>query len=93
MQEKSIGLSVVIPVYDESESLPELMAWIQRVITKNEIGDSEIIIVDDGSSDQTWKVISELQRTYPQIKAMRFRRNYGKSAALQKGFEIGRAHV
>jgi len=93
MQEKGIGLSVVIPVYDESESLPELMAWIQRVITQNEIGASEIIIVDDGSSDETWKVISELKHTYPQIKAIRFRRNYGKSAALQKGFEAAMGDV
>ena len=93
MQEKGIGLSVVIPVYDESESLPELMAWIQRVVTKNEIGASEIIIVDDGSSDETWKVISELKHTYPQIKAIRFRRNYGKSAALQKGFEAAMGDV
>ncbi len=93
MSQKDIQLSVVIPVYDEKESLPELMAWIERVINANNINESEVIFIDDGSADNTWKVISELQHTYPRIKAIRFRRNYGKSAALQKGFEAANGEI
>jgi glycosyltransferase involved in cell wall biosynthesis len=86
-------LSVVIPVYDESESLPELMAWIERVITSNGISSAEVIFIDDGSTDDSWKVIEELRKSYPRIKAIRFRRNYGKSAALQKGFEAATGDI
>lgn len=93
MLQDTIRLSVVIPVYDESESLPELMAWIDRVIKEHNIHPVEVILVDDGSRDQSWKVIAELKKNYHWIKGIRFRRNYGKSAALQKGFEAARGEV
>jgi glycosyltransferase involved in cell wall biosynthesis len=78
-------ISVVVPLYNEQESLPELMAWIGQVLSER---DYEVIFVDDGSRDESWAVISELYSTYPyKVKAIRFARNYGKSAGLQKGFE------
>ena len=78
-------ISVVVPLYNEHESLPELMAWIVKVLSER---DYEVIFVDDGSRDKSWVVISELYSTYPnKVKAIRFARNYGKSAGLQKGFE------
>lgn len=86
-------LSLVIPVYDESESLPELVSWINRVVAANGIHSFEIILVDDGSSDNSWNVIGELKKNNPSIKGIRFRRNYGKSAALQKGFEAATGEV
>ena len=88
-----LKLSIVVPVFDESESLPELLVWIDRVVTENELQPMEMIMVDDGSSDDSWKVITNLKKSYPWIKAIRFRRNYGKSAALQKGFEAARGAV
>ncbi|MEO6132703.1 MAG: glycosyltransferase family 2 protein [Saprospiraceae bacterium] len=93
MPHLGLALSIVIPVYDESESLPELMAWIRNVLTKYSIGPAEVIFIDDGSTDGSWNVIKELEHTYPEIKAIRFRRNYGKSAALQKGFEAASGEV
>jgi glycosyltransferase involved in cell wall biosynthesis len=87
------ALSIVIPVYDESESLPELLVWIDRVLSDHGINPAEVILVDDGSSDDSWKVISNLKKSYPFIKGIRFRRNYGKSAALQKGFEAAQGEV
>ncbi|MDA0569347.1 MAG: glycosyltransferase family 2 protein [Bacteroidetes bacterium] len=78
-------ISVVVPLYNEQESLPELMAWIGPGLSER---DYEVIFVDDGSRDESWAVISELYSTYPyKVKAIRFARNYGKSAGLQKGFE------
>ena len=78
-------ISVVVPLYNEQESLPELMAWIDQGLSER---DYEVIFVDDGSRDESWVVISELYSTYPnKVKAIRFARNYGKSAGLQKGFE------
>ncbi|MDQ3017762.1 MAG: glycosyltransferase family 2 protein [Bacteroidota bacterium] len=93
MLKTSPELSIVIPVYDESESLPELISWIDHIVTINAIGDTEIILVDDGSSDNSWQVITELKNIYPSIKGIRFRRNYGKSAALQKGFEAANGKI
>lgn len=93
MSQKGNLLSIVIPVYDESESLPELMAWIEKVLKANAIEPAEVIFIDDGSADDSWKVIRDLQKTYPSLKAIRFRRNYGKSAALQKGFEAASGEV
>lgn len=85
-------LSVVIPLYNEEESLPELTAWIDRV-AKTENLSHEIIFVDDGSNDHSWKVINELKKEYPQVRGIKFRRNYGKSAALFCGFEISKGEV
>ncbi len=79
-------LSIVIPVYNEEESIPELLEWIFRVIDGNKI-DAEVILVDDGSSDGSWPVIQEKAKSDPRIFGIRFNRNYGKSAALQIGFD------
>ena len=78
-------LSVVIPLYNEEESLPELVAWIGRVVARQGWS-HEIIRVDDGSSDGSWKVIEGLRADNPAVHGIRFRRNYGKSAALYCGF-------
>jgi glycosyltransferase involved in cell wall biosynthesis len=80
-----MDLSVVVPAYNEAESLPELAEWIDRVCTGSSI-DYEIIIIDDGSSDKTWEVVKRLSDGNGRIRGVRFRRNYGKAAALQTGF-------
>lgn len=85
-------LSLVIPLYNEEESLAELMAWIDTSMNASGLS-YEIILVDDGSSDGSWGKIIELKSKYDQIKGIRFRRNYGKSAALQKGFEQAEGEV
>ena len=85
-------LSLVIPLYNESESLPELCAWIDRVIQQDPI-EYEIILVDDGSNDDSWLVIESLHQQNSRIKGIRFRRNYGKSAALNEGFKAAQGHV
>lgn len=80
-----IDISVVIPLLNEAESIPELFAWIRRVM--NEHGYSyEVIFVDDGSTDGSWSVIEHLRAEHPEVKGIKFRRNYGKSAGLQCGF-------
>jgi glycosyltransferase involved in cell wall biosynthesis len=87
-----MDLSIVIPVFNEQDSLPELMDWISKVMSNSKIR-YEVIIVDDGSSDNSWKVIRELANTYDPIRGIRFRRNYGKAAALQSGFETASGDV
>lgn len=80
-----IDISVVIPLLNEAESIPELFAWIRRVM--NEHGyPYEVIFVDDGSTDGSWSVIERLRAEHPEVKGIKFRRNYGKSAGLQCGF-------
>ena len=79
-------ISVVIPLYNEAESLPELMAWIHRVMEANSYS-YEVIMIDDGSDDGSWDVITSLRNQYPQLKGIKFQRNYGKSAALNEGFK------
>ncbi|AIJ36420.1 MULTISPECIES: glycosyltransferase family 2 protein [Porphyromonas] len=80
-----MDISVVIPLLNEAESIPELFAWIRRVM--NEHGYSyEVIFVDDGSTDGSWSVIERLRAEHPEVKGIKFRRNYGKSAGLQCGF-------
>jgi glycosyltransferase involved in cell wall biosynthesis len=87
-----MDLSIVIPLYNEEESIPELVSWIGRVIRG--MGCSyEIIVVDDGSTDSSWKVINRLAASDPAVKAIKFRRNYGKSAALFSGFEESSGEV
>ena len=93
MVSPSLDLSIVIPAYNESESLPELVEWIQRVTLQNGLSQYEVILIDDGSSDGTWKTINALHDKFPWVKGIRFRRNYGKSAALQKGFEASSGAV
>ncbi len=81
-----LNISVIIPLINEEESLPELVQWIERVMHENNYT-YEIIMIDDGSTDQSWDVISKLSTANERIKGIRFRRNYGKSAALNVGFQ------
>ncbi len=85
-------ISLVIPLFDESESLPELEAWIARVMEEGGFS-YEIIFVDDGSSDDSWEVITSLKEHNPHVRGISFRRNYGKSAALYCGFEAAKGDV
>jgi|SRR5688572_29093629 len=86
------NLSVVVPLYNEAESLPELSEWISRVMDTNNFS-YEVILVDDGSRDNSWQVIKKLAEKNSNIKGIRFRRNYGKSAALNSGFEVAKGDV
>lgn len=81
-----IQISVVIPLFNEEESLPELCSWIRKVMDENGYS-YEVILVDDGSSDNSWDVVRKLSAEYREVRGIKFRRNYGKSAALNKGFE------
>ena len=87
-----VDISVVIPLFNEEESLNELNSWIQSVMIKNNFS-YEVIFVDDGSKDASWKVIEQLKTNNLNIKGIKFQRNYGKSAALQKGFEKASGRV
>ncbi|HLS38132.1 MAG TPA: glycosyltransferase family 2 protein [Sphingobacterium bovisgrunnientis] len=87
-----MDISVVIPLYNEEESLPELTDWIRRVMLTHNFS-YEIILVDDGSKDSSWKVIMDLKKTHEQISGIKFRRNYGKSAALNVGFAATQGDV
>ena len=80
-----LDLSIVIPLLNENESLPELEAWIVKVMNAHSYS-YEIVFVDDGSTDNSWEVIQTLSAKNPNIRAIRFRRNFGKSAALNIGF-------
>lgn len=87
-----MDISVVIPLFNEEESLPELAAWIDKVMIENKFS-YEIIMIDDGSKDNSWQVVEKLQTKNPSIKGIKFRRNYGKSAALYCGFDIAQGDV
>ncbi len=87
-----MDISVVIPLYNEEESLPELTAWIKRVMDANNFT-YEIVMVDDGSKDSSWKVIKNLKKENENVIGIRFRRNYGKSAALNVGFAAAEGDV
>lgn len=87
-----MDISVVVPLYNEVESLPELVEWNVRVMSSHNFS-FEIILVDDGSYDGSWEVIENLQLQYPQVRGIKFRRNYGKSAALNVGFEAATGEV
>ena len=89
---KRLDISVVVPLYNEEESLQELVAWIDRVVTENSLS-YEVIMIDDGSSDGSWAEVERLKKHYPAIKGIRFARNYGKSAALYCGFEEAEGEV
>ncbi len=80
-----MDVSIVVPVFNEDESLPELCSWIQRVVQDHNLS-YEVILVDDGSTDNSWTVIESLHAANPHIKGIKFQRNYGKSAALNEGF-------
>ncbi len=81
-----MNISVIVPLYNEEESLPELTSWIDRVMHANGFT-YEVIFVNDGSTDRSWEVIATLKENYPTVKGIKFRRNYGKSPALHVGFE------
>ena len=87
-----MDISVVIPLINEAESLPELEAWIKQVMERNYFN-YEIIMVDDGSTDNSWEIIHQLRNKNPHIKGVKFQRNYGKSAALNEGFKIAKGDV
>lgn len=87
-----MNLSIVVPLYNEDESLPELVSWIQRVVNPMNII-YEVILVDDGSVDGSWDVIEELKTKYSFLRGIKFQRNYGKSAALFEGFHLASGQV
>ncbi|MFN8293305.1 MAG: glycosyltransferase family 2 protein [Chitinophagales bacterium] len=87
-----MDISVVVPLLNEEESLPELTQWIERIMSQHHFT-YEVILVDDGSKDNSWKVITQLAQANPNLKGIKFKRNYGKSAALYKGFEAAQGNV
>ena len=87
-----MNISVIIPLLNEEESLPELEKWIRRVVQAHGFS-YEIIMIDDGSTDSSWKVIQGLSELNPNVKGIKFRRNYGKSAALHTGFQAAKGEV
>ena len=87
-----IDISVVVPLFNEEESIPELYSWIVRVMNANKFS-YEIVFVNDGSTDRSWDVIEELSKKDANVHGIKFRRNYGKSPALYCGFEIVRGDV
>jgi glycosyltransferase involved in cell wall biosynthesis len=87
-----MDLSLVIPLYNEEESLPELCDWISRVMNAHNYS-YDIILVDDGSTDNSWKVIEGLRSRNSNIKGIKFQRNYGKSAGLNEGFRVAEGEV
>ncbi len=89
---KIMDISVIIPLFNEEESLPELFAWIKRVMASNDFT-YEVIFVNDGSTDRSWNVIEELAEKNEQVKGIKFRRNYGKSPALFCGFKEAQGDV
>ena len=87
-----MDVSIVVPLFDEEESLPELCSWIEKVVKEHHLS-YEIILVDDGSTDHSWRVIEALQKENLHIKGIKFLRNYGKSAALNEGFRAAKGDV
>ncbi|MCD7795832.1 MAG: glycosyltransferase family 2 protein [Alistipes sp.] len=87
-----LDISVIVPLYNEAESLPELVAWIDRVAVEHAYT-YEVILVDDGSSDDSWSVVESLKKRYPAVRGIGFARNYGKSAALYCGFAAAEGEV
>ena len=87
-----MDLSIIIPLYNEDESLPELAAWVERVINAHGFS-YEMIMIDDGSTDASWEVIESLRANNDNIKGIKFQRNYGKSAALNEGFKAAKGDV
>ena len=87
-----MDVSIVVPLFNEEESLPELCAWIERVVGANNYS-YEILLIDDGSTDDSWNVIERLASGNPNIKGIKFQRNYGKSAALNEGFKATKGDV
>ncbi|MEE1885938.1 glycosyltransferase family 2 protein [Pedobacter flavus] len=87
-----MNISIIIPLYNEEESLPELISWINKVMLAHQYT-YEVIMIDDGSTDSSWKVINQLKAENSSVRGIKFRRNYGKSAALNVGFEAANGEV
>ncbi|MHA8066604.1 glycosyltransferase family 2 protein [Aquirufa sp. ROCK2-A2] len=87
-----LQISIIVPLYNEAESLPELCAWIDKVMKENQFS-YEMIFINDGSKDDSWEVLQRLKSTYQELKALSFARNYGKSAALHEGFLLAQGSV
>jgi len=87
-----MDISVIVPLYNEEESLAELNEWIAKVMKINGFS-YEVVYVDDGSNDNSWKIVKDLSASSPYVKGLQFRRNYGKAAALNEGFKICRGDV
>lgn len=87
-----MDISVIIPLFNEAESLPKLYEWIERVMNENKFS-FEVIFVNDGSSDNSWQVIEDLKKEHAPVRGICFRRNYGKSAALHCGFQAAKGDV
>jgi len=87
-----LQISIIVPLYNEAESLPELCAWIDKVMIENQFS-YEMIFINDGSKDESWEVLQNLKSKYNSIKAISFARNYGKSAALHEGFLLAQGSV
>lgn len=87
-----MDVTIVVPLFNEDESLPELCAWIERVMAENQLS-YEVILIDDGSTDESWKVIELIRAGNDHIKGIKFQRNYGKSAALNEGFKAAQGDV
>ncbi|MFR9620322.1 MAG: glycosyltransferase family 2 protein [Rikenellaceae bacterium] len=93
MDSRSLDISVVVPLYNEAESLPELLAWIKRVADAERLS-YEVVLVDDGSTDESWSVVEALSAEYGDVvRGVSFSRNYGKSAALYCGFELAQGEI
>ena len=90
--ENQLELSIVVPLFNEAESLPELHAWIKQVLNTHNLS-YEILFIDDGSKDESWAIIEQLKREDSQVRGFKFQRNYGKSAALQIGFQAATGKV
>lgn len=87
-----MDLSIVVPLYNEEESLPELEAWVRRVAESQQLA-YEIVMIDDGSTDRSWEIVEQLSQQNPCVKGIKFQRNYGKSAALNTGFDAVKGDV
>ena len=92
MPDQTLDISIVIPLFNEEESLPELCTWIHKVMTEHHFS-YEVLLIDDGSTDESWEVIREIATSNTAVKGIKFNRNYGKTAALQTGFQAVKGKV
>lgn len=92
MNQEELQISVVVPAFNEEESIPELVAWIDKVMNTNNFS-YEVVVIDDGSTDDMWNVLEGLKGKFSHLRAIRFQRNYGKSAALHVGFQAVKGEV
>ena len=86
-------ISIVVPLFNEQDSLAELVQRIQQAVTTDGLGDYEVLLIDDGSNDASWSIIEKLTHLHPMVHGIRFRRNFGKAAALAAGFAVGKGHL